>query len=222
MALEKEETRPVAAGGAATAADVAAAAEVELVDELVAEARGDVFTPPADMPAWMAQAILRIDACTRIVGRVVCWLVVPIFLAMVYEIIARKLFVAPTIWAYDISRMFYGALFMLGSAYGLMRGIHIRADFLYRNLSVHKQGVIDASLYLVFFFPSMLLFLYISGEYAYEAWERGERIDETPWQPLAAPIRTVLFVSVFFLLVQGVSETLKCIYAAWRGKWLHE
>lgn len=195
--------------------------EVDLVDELVAEAR-DVAVMPVDMPAWMATTITRIDAMSRAVGHIVCWLVVPTFLAMVYEIVARKLFVAPTIWAYDISRMFYGALFMLGAAYGLLRGIHIRADFLYRNLSARRQGWIDATLYIVFFFPSMILFLYVSGEYAFEAWERMERIDETPWQPLAAPIRTVLFVSVLFLMVQGVSETLKSIYAAWRGKWPHE
>ena len=194
----------------------------QLADELIAEARSESFIPPDDMPSWMAAIILRIDAFSRVVGRLVCWLILPIFVVMVYEIVARKAFIAPTIWAYDVSRMLYGSLFMLGAAYGMLRGVHIRADFLYRTLSVRWQGIIDTTLYILLFFPSMLLFLFISGEYAYEAWERMERIDDTPWQPLAAPIRTVMFTSVFFLLIQGVSETLKSSYATWRGRWPNE
>lgn len=196
--------------------------EVQFADELIAEARAETFTAPIDMPPWMADTIRCIDAFSRRSGRVIAWLVVPVFLAMVYEIIARKFFVAPTLWAYDVSRMLYGALFMLGSAYGLMRGVHIRADFLYRALSSRVQGMIDTALYLLLFFPSMLLFLFIAGEFAYEAWERGERIDDTPWQPLAWPIRAVMFASVFLLLLQGVSEILKTAYTAWRGRWPHE
>lgn len=190
-----------------------------LGDELIANAQSEYFTPPEDMPTWMGTTIKYIDSFSRFTGHIVCWLVVPIFIAMVYEIIARKFFTAPTIWAYDVSRMFYGALFMLGAAYGLLRGIHIRADFIYRTLPVRVQGAIDATLYILLFFPSIFLFIYISGEYAWEAWERMERMDDTPWQPYAWPIRFVMFISVVFLAIQGVSETLKTIYAAWRGRW---
>ena len=74
----------------------------------------------------------------------------PLILAMTYEVIARKLFLAPTIWAYDISRFLYGALFMLGAGYALSKGVHIRADFLYRNFKVKNQGLIDFVLYILF------------------------------------------------------------------------
>ena len=191
-------------------------------DELIAEARPEVVVLPSDMPPWMRGVIARLDALSRFVGHVVCWLVVPIFMAMVYEIVARKFFTAPTIWAFDVSRMLYGALFMLGSGYALMRGVHIRADFLYRTLPARAQGMIDATLYVLLFFPSMVLFLYVAGEYAYEAWERGERMDDTPWQPFAWPIRAAMFVSVLFLILQGISEVLKSAYAVWKGRWPHE
>lgn len=196
--------------------------EDELVDELVAEARSDLMTMPADMPAWMGTTIRYADEFSRRAGQIICWLVVPIFMAMVYEVIVRKLFTAPTLWAYDISRMLYGALFMLGSGYALLRGVHIRADFLYRTLSSRTQGMIDTVLYITLFFPSMLVFLYMATEYAAEAWQRMERLDDTAWRPLAAPIRTVMPISIFFLIVQGVSEVLKSGYAAWRGRWPHE
>ena len=43
----------------------------------------------------------------------VCWITIPLIFAMTYEVLARKLFTAPTMWAYDMSRFMYGALFML-------------------------------------------------------------------------------------------------------------
>lgn len=222
MEKEKETLAATTAAPAATAAVGNAAPqadEVELVDELIAEGRKLGDPMPSDMPPWMAKTITHIDRFSYRVGVVVSFLVVPIFLAMVYEIVARKFFIAPTIWAYDVSRMVYGAMFMLGSAYALMRGIHIRADFLYRTLSVRTQGMIDTTLYVLLFMPSMILFFYISLEFAVEAWQRGERIDETPWQPLAAPIRTAMPISAVLLIIQGISEILKSIYAMKHGKW---
>jgi TRAP-type mannitol/chloroaromatic compound transport system permease small subunit len=71
---------------------------------------------------------------------------------MTYEVLARKLFTAPTMWAYDMSRFMYGALFMLGAGYALSKGVHIRADFLYRNFKTKTQGTIDFWLYLTILF----------------------------------------------------------------------
>ena len=68
---------------------------------------------PADMPSWMAKSIVNIDKFSKWIGSIVCWILMPLIFAMTYEVLARKLFLAPTIWAYDISRFLYGALFML-------------------------------------------------------------------------------------------------------------
>ena len=194
--------------------------DLEVADELIAERRSD--TPgkmPEDMPRWMARTITWIDWFSLWVGRTVCWLTVPLFTAMVYEVVARYAFVAPTMWAYDISRMLYGALFMLGAGYALSKGVHIRADFLYRNWSVKTQGTVDTVLYLVFYFPGLFVFLLMATDFAYLSWVRGERGMDTAWMPYMAPIKSVLPVGVILLLIQGVSETLKSIYAATRGRW---
>lgn len=192
----------------------------DIADELVADRRsakpGDL---PADMPRWMAVPITWIDWSSYWVGMTICWLTVPLFGAMVYEVIARYAFTAPTMWAYDISRMLYGALFMLGAGYALSRGVHIRADFLYRNWSVKTQGRVDAFLYIVFYFPGLIAFLASSTDFAYLAWMRGERGMDTAWMPYMAPIKTALPVGIVLLLIQGVSEVLKSVYAATRGRW---
>src|SRR5690554_1426218 len=76
-----------------------------------------------------------IDAFSNAIGNVVCWLIIPLVGSLAYEVFARYLFSAPTIWAYDVSYMLYGSLFMLGAGYTLYRGGHIRTDMLYQNWS---------------------------------------------------------------------------------------
>jgi len=172
-----------------------------------------------DILPWMANTIRWIDTMSLWVGKVICWLLVPICLTMVYEVIARKYFLAPTIWAYDISRMFYGVMFMLGAGYTLSRGGHIRADFIYRNWSDRAQGTVDAILYLLFYFPGLIVFMWVSVDYAIIAVAQGERGMDTAWMPYMGPIKSALPLGILLLLIQGVSEFLKSLYAATMGRW---
>ena len=115
--------------------------EHNLTDEMIAGRRPDSHDHlPEDMPRWMSHTIVAIDTLSLWVGRAVSWLTLPLILAMTYEVVARYFFTAPTVWAYDISRMVYGAMFVLGAAYALSKGVHIRSDFLYRKWSVQTQG----------------------------------------------------------------------------------
>ena len=193
--------------------------QLDTTDEMVAEGRQYTGKMPDDMSKWMAKTIIAIDYFSLKTGQIIAWLAVPVFASMFYEVVARHFFIAPTIWAYDISRMFAGAFFMLGAAYALSKGVHIRADFIYRNWSDKKQAIVDGCLYLLFYFPGLLIVFIASIDYAQLAWQRGERGMDTAWMPMMGPIKTVLAVGVFFLLVQGISETLKCFYAIKKNKW---
>ena len=193
--------------------------KIDTSDEMIAERRGGSGKMPADMPLWMAKTITSIDKFSKRVGNVVCWILMPLILAMTYEVIMRKLFLAPTIWAYDISRFLYGALFMLGAGYALSKGVHIRADFLYRNFKIKNQGLIDFWLYLLFYFPGLIVFLYMTIGFVGESIQRGERGMDTTWMPYMWPIKSCLLIGIIFLLVQGVSELLKSYWAAKKGEW---
>ena len=188
-------------------------------DEMIAERRGGSGKMPEDMPTWMSKTIVGIDRFSKLIGNIVCWITIPLILGMVYEVFARKLFLAPTIWAYDMSRFFYGALFMLGAGYALSKGVHIRADFLYRNFKVKTQGKVDFWLYLLFYFPGLLVFLYMTIGFVQESIMRGEKGMDTTWMPYMWPIKTCLLIGIIFLLIQGVSEILKSYYAAKKGRW---
>ena len=192
---------------------------LDISDEMIAERRGGSGKMPDDMPTWMAKAIVSIDKFNKIIGNIVCWITIPLILGMVYEVLARKLFLAPTIWAYDMSRFLYGALFMLGAGYALSKGVHIRADFLYRNFKTKTQGKIDFWLYLLFYFPGLIVFLYMTTIFVQESIMRNERGMDTTWMPFMWPIKSCLWFGIIFLLVQGVSELFKSYYAMTKGRW---
>ena len=193
--------------------------KLDISDEMIAERRKSTGKMPDDMPSWMAKTIIQIDKFSKRTGNIVCWITMPLILGMVYEVLARKFFLSPTIWAYDISRFLYGALFMLGAGYALSKGVHIRADFLYRNFKIKTQGIVDFTLYVLFYFPGLLVFLYMTTGFLQESIMRGERGMDTTWMPYMWPIKTCLWFGIIFLLIQGVSELFKSYYAATKGKW---
>ena len=193
--------------------------KLDISDEMIAERKGGSGRMPSDMPSWMAHSITKIDMFSKWIGNIVCWITVPLFFAMTYEVLARKLFNAPTMWAYDMSRFLYGALFMLGAGYALSKGVHIRADFLYRNFKTKTQGTIDFWLYIIFYFPGLIVFLYMTYGFVIESIQRSEKGMDTAWMPLMWPIKMCLLLGIIFLLIQGISELFKSYWAATRGQW---
>jgi TRAP-type mannitol/chloroaromatic compound transport system permease small subunit len=169
----------------------------------------------AEPSAGLISMVRRIDKFTDFTGTAIAWLNVPLVLAVSYEVLARYLFNAPTIWSFDVTYMLYGTIFMLGAAYALHKGAHIRTDFFFEKWSVRTKGVIDSVAYLVFFFPSILLFGWVGWTEGFYAFQIGETSEQTPWRPILWPFKMVVPLACLLLLVQGISETIKSVYA-WR------
>lgn len=176
--------------------------------------------PPRERPPrWMITLVTLIDTVIgEWSGRLFAWLVVPMVLGLCYEVFARYLFNAPTIWAYDVTYILYGSHFMLGAAYTLYKGQHIRTDMFYANFSVRWKGIVDAALYLLFFFPGMILFMLAGWSETLQAWDINERSDASPWRPIIYPFKAVVPVAGILLIIQGMSEFLKSAYAAIKGR----
>ena len=196
------------------------AEKINLTDEMIVGRRSDDFDHlPDDMPPWMKRAIVLIDGFSIKTGKIMCWLTIPLIASMCYEIIVRYVFVSPTAWAYDISRMLYGSMFMLGAGYALQKNVHIRSDFIYRSWSVRAQAGTDLAMYVFLYFPTMLIFLWIATDWALISAIRSERGTDTTWMPYLGPIKLCLPVGILTLIVQGISEVLKAAYAYRRGTW---
>jgi TRAP-type mannitol/chloroaromatic compound transport system permease small subunit len=172
------------------------------------------MTPPS--PALL-KTIGAIDRFTEWTGKLVAWMILPLVLGLAYEVVARYGFNAPTTWAYDTSYMLYGSLFMLGAAYTLQRGGHIRTDMFWEKYSDRKKGLIDAIAYLLFFFRGILFFFFSGLDEAIHSWRIREVSEATPWRPAIYPFKMVVPVTALLLLIQGISEFLKSVYAARTG-----
>ncbi|MEM9394091.1 MAG: TRAP transporter large permease subunit [Pseudomonadota bacterium] len=209
------------------AADEPNPEELETADELIAERRAEApGETPDDMTAWQRPITAAIDVLNYRAGQLIALLMVPLIAVVVYEVISRNAFailqdagfedlartlgLGPTLWVYDTSRMIAGVLFMAAAGYGLMRGVHIRADFLYRNWSVKTQATVDATLYLLFFMPSMILFTIVSAQFWWLAYSTGETMAlDSAWGPLLWPARTAMPVGGFLLTLQGIPEIFR-------------
>jgi len=155
-----------------------------------------------------------LDAITRLVGKAVAWLILPMVLSLVWEVVARYAFNAPTVWAYDMTFMLYGTFFMLGSAWTLQRGGHIRTDIYYANWSRRTRARVDLACYLVLFFPALIVFAWLGWGYFQRSFELNERIVTSPWLPIVWPFKFVIPAAAVLLLLQGVAETIRCAQRA--------
>ena len=179
------------------------------------------ISPPDDLrrPSGAYLRLIRtIDRTTEYIGYLVALLMAPLILANTIEVFMRYVFNRPTVWAADITVMSYGTLFMVGSAYALLRGAHVRTDILWEKFSDRKKGIIDGLAYLLFFFPTMALLFWISFDDFLHAWSIGERSNLGVWQPIIWPLRGVIPFTALLLFIQGVSEFLKALWAVRTGK----
>src|SRR3989304_6065462 len=171
----------------------------------------------AEPVSGIIKTVRVIDKFTDTSGTWVAWLNLPLVAVVAWEVAARYLFNAPTIWSFDLTYMLYGTIFMLGCAYALHKGAHIRTDFFFEKWSIRTKGVIDSTAYILFFFPSLAVFLMVSGAEGWYAFEIGEPSEQTPWRPILWPFKMVIPLTCLLLLIQGVSETIKSLYAARTG-----
>jgi TRAP-type mannitol/chloroaromatic compound transport system permease small subunit len=148
-----------------------------------------------------------IETASTAAGWLAGWMIVPMTLAIAYEVTARYAFNAPTQWAYHVTYMLYGAQFMLAGAHTLMHGGHIRTDMFYQRWSAATRARVDALFYVVFFFPGLACVLYAATVEAWHAWEIGERLGGRP----AYLFRGIVPLTAALLILRGVAELVKCV-----------
>jgi len=170
-------------------------------------------------PEGLLRITRRLDVVGEWSGKVFGFLIIPLILGLVYEVIARYVFNRPTFWAHDVGFMLYGSHFMLGAGYTLLHKGHIRTDFFYGRWPARRQAMLDAALYLFFFFPGMVLFFLAGWDAASHSWIIRERSEASAWRPPIYPFKTVMPVTAALLFIQGISEFLKSVYALRTGRW---
>ena len=173
--------------------------------------------PARQPPAGYLAVIRAIDGITKWTGYVFTLLVAPLIVANVVEVFMRYVMNAPTSWALDVTTMSFGALFMLGAAYALLKGAHVRTDMLWEKFSDRKKGIIDSVTYVLFFLPSMAILFGISIDDFFYSLSINEKSTSGIWQPVIWPLRAVIPLAAALLFLQGISELMKSVWAARTG-----
>lgn len=167
----------------------------------------------------MQRFLLFIDHISIWVGKLFAWAVVMLTAVVTYEVFMRYVMHAPTGWAYDVSYILYGALFIMAGAYALSTQAHVRADVLYRLFPTRAQAGLDLVLYLLFFMPAVLALMYAGYHFAQSSWMIGER---SPYSPVGPPLyhfKSLIPLAGFFLTLQGIAEIIRCIVTLRTGTW---
>ncbi|MFC4666926.1 TRAP transporter small permease subunit [Seohaeicola nanhaiensis] len=153
-------------------------------------------------------------------GKTFGWLIVLMTFGMSYEVLVRYAFNAPTPWSLDVSFIMYGTIFMMGGAYTLSRGGHVRGDFLYRTWSPRVQAGMDLVLYFLFFFPGILALVVTGWKYAGRSWSYTEVSVNSPAGVPIYQFKSVIVAAGILLIIQGIAEVFRCILCLRDGYWL--
>ena len=159
------------------------------------------------------------DALSAAFGKTFAWLILLMTFGMSYEVFVRYARNDPTPWALDVSFIMYGTLFMMGGAYTLSRGGHVRGDFLYRLWKPRAQASVDLFLYLIFFFPGVLALMFSGWKYAAKSWSYTEVSVNSPAGIPIYQFKTIIAVAGALLFVQGIAQVFRCILCIREGYW---
>jgi TRAP-type mannitol/chloroaromatic compound transport system permease small subunit len=151
-----------------------------------------------------------IDAFNRKEGELGALLIVPLTVVVLYEVIMRYVFDAPTIWGFELTTILYGIHYMLGLSYTQVHGGHVKVDVVTTRFSTRTQAIINIITNLGIFLPVFTLVTIWSFKYALTATMELEH-NSTSWAPPIYPIKIIMALSFLFLLMQGVSDLLKDI-----------
>jgi TRAP-type mannitol/chloroaromatic compound transport system permease small subunit len=158
------------------------------------------------------------DSISTWVGKAGAWLIVALMLLVVVEVGKRYALNMPTAWVFDVSNMMYGTLFMLGGCYALAHDGHVRGDFLYGNMKPRTQATLDFVLYFLFFLPGVSALTWSGWTYANDALAiRETTFNATPLP--VYPFKFVIPVAGAMVLMQGLSEMLRCVVCLRTGHW---
>jgi TRAP-type mannitol/chloroaromatic compound transport system permease small subunit len=158
-----------------------------------------------------------IEVVVRFAGYISAFLVLPLIISMITEVVARYVFDAPTLWAYETAYFITGSFFLLGIGYTLQIGGHVKVDFLTDFLSDRANLVIYIFGYCVTAAFVIWATLGLTESFL-ETYENGETTGESAWNPVLWPFRAVAAFGFLLFAVQLIVEIIRNTLRLIRGE----
>ncbi|MBK1698391.1 TRAP transporter small permease subunit [Rhodovibrio salinarum] len=165
------------------------------------------------------QYLYFVDRLSMFTGKAFAWCIIILTLGGSYEVFVRYLLNSPTGWAYDMSYIMYGALFLMAGPYALSRDGHVRGDVVYRLFPQRVQAGIDMLLHIVFLLPGVAAMMYQGAFYAQESWTYMETSIFSPMGIPIYPLKTLIPFAGLLLFLQGTAEVTRCVWCMKHGYW---
>lgn len=160
-----------------------------------------------------------VDRISMWVGKAFAWCILVMTFGVSYEVFVRYILRDPTSWAFDISYIMYGTMFMMGGAYTLSRDGHVRGDVVFRLWPARVQAGIELVLYFLFFFPGVSALVFAGIEYSGRSWRYLEVSVMSPANVPIFPFKTIIPIAAAVLLLQGIAQVVRCIICLRSGEW---
>ena len=167
----------------------------------------------------MSGFVRFVDRLSLCVGHAFGWSILILTFGIAYEVFVRYVLHSPTVWAYDIGYMMYGALFLMAGPYTLSRNGHVRGDFIYRLWSPRRQAMVDFVLYILFLLPGSLALIYSGWFFAAQSWRFRESSIFSPAGVPIYPMKTLIPIAGVLLVLQTAAEMVRCWQCIKSGQW---
>ncbi|BEI33030.1 TRAP transporter small permease subunit [Polynucleobacter sp. HIN5] len=158
----------------------------------------------------MNSLVKNIERVTGNVGILASFALVPLVLATTYEVFARYIFEAPTVWAYEVGYVLTGTHFLLGMAYTLQKGQFIRIDIFSQSMTAKTRALIDLFAYSVVL-PLMLWLTYGLAAHLISGFLRNERSGQSAMNMPVWPFRLIFLIAFALLALQVLAEIIKSL-----------
>jgi TRAP-type mannitol/chloroaromatic compound transport system permease small subunit len=158
-----------------------------------------------------------IERASTWTGKLASWLLVMLILCIAYNVFMRYALNAPTIWSFDVSYMLGGAMYLLGLAWVLQRDENVRVDIISARFPHRTKLIIDVALNSVLFFPLVFFIFLTSLKITIHSWKIGELASTTIFYPPIYPLRTVITIALFLLLLQGIVNVARSLTQLAKG-----
>jgi TRAP-type mannitol/chloroaromatic compound transport system permease small subunit len=155
-----------------------------------------------------------IDSISNWSGKVFSFLAVIVVGVITYDVVARYIFNAPTIWGLETQTIVCGIYYVMGGAYTLFLKQHVKIDVVYNHLNTRKQAIVDL-------ITSPLMFMYLgvlvwAGTRLWWTSFVNHETTGSTWSPPVWPLTLSLPVGALLMLLQGLSKFVRDFKAATR------
>jgi TRAP-type mannitol/chloroaromatic compound transport system permease small subunit len=163
--------------------------------------------------------LLGIDRFSMAVGHAFGWCILILTLGTSYEVFMRYVLNNPTSWAFDMSYILYGGLFIMSGAYALSRNAHVRGDVLFRLLRPRVQAGVELVLYFIFFYPGVTALIIAGYGYAHDSFGYREVSVNSPVGVPIWQLKALIPLAGAMLWIQGIAQVIRCILCLRTGRW---